>query len=71
MLLHDQPSKDPQAALHSTMRIQVPSSCAGWPLFPFLVNFVIICVLGVAFLPGGVAVLQCDMHFSDGRVLCF
>lgn len=39
MLLHDQPSKDPQAALHSTMRIQGPSSCAGWPLFPFLVNF--------------------------------
>ena len=48
-----------------------PPVVQGGLCFPFLSTFVIICVLGVAFLPGGVAVLQCDMHFSDGRVLCF
>lgn len=37
--LHDQLSKDPQVALHSTLHLQVSSRCSGWPQFPFLVNF--------------------------------
>lgn len=33
-----------QAALRSMAPLQVSFSCAGWPQFPFLVNFVAICV---------------------------
>lgn len=42
-----------QAALHSMAPLQVSFSCAGWPQFPFPVNFVVNCVWGVVSLSGG------------------
>lgn len=42
-----------QPALLSMAPLQVSFSCAGWPQFPFLFNFVVICVWGVVFLLGG------------------
>lgn len=72
MPLHDKPSKDPRAALHSTAHLQVSSSCAGWPQFPFLVNFCNYLRFGGS-LPSrwGGTVLQCGMHFSDGAYSAF